>query len=75
LLGKINEIKDREYGENRKCGICVAKRKKGIIPEDYDEEVRRKVAEFMRQHPEKFNSRQRVVTKSMIDAYQRALAR
>ncbi len=65
---KINAARERQ-GDERVRGLCIAKRAKEIIPPNYDAEVTRKVQDFIRQNPERFNSRPRAVTKSMIDAY------
>ena len=62
---RINAARERQ-GDERVRGLCIAKRAKGIIPQNYDAEVARKVNDFIRKHPGRFNSRARAVTKAML---------
>jgi MoaA/NifB/PqqE/SkfB family radical SAM enzyme len=40
---KIKKIKDKKYGEERWCGFCYEKRKREILPKNFDKLVKKKL--------------------------------
>ncbi len=54
---KMMPVVDREYSACRSVGRCETKREVGVIPEDFDWEVKRKVQDHIDRNPERWGTR------------------